>query len=162
MELPELTSSRASPAPTELCRIQNCVRHQTVGAGLALEAFGGLRELAHKLDLLPMRRLLHHRRQPDLGPRQALRQPRQRQWRQRPQAWITTNGLPVVEQYDRLPIRRHLDRPQGNTLGNHRLALVLQLRPQQPNSHAIGTTVQSPDTVERIEQALPAELTDLR
>ncbi len=44
-------------------------------------------------------------------PRQALRQPRQGQ-RSTPPARITANGLPVIEQDDRLPIRRHLAAPR--------------------------------------------------
>ncbi|MNI57456.1 hypothetical protein D3C73_1125180 [compost metagenome] len=109
-----------------------------------------------------MRHILHHRPQPHLRPRQALRQSRQRQRRQRPQPRITANGLPIIEQHNRLPVRRHLHRPQRNTFGNHRFSLVLQRCAQQTNAHAIGAAVQAPSAVERIEQALPAEFTDLR
>ncbi|MNY30497.1 hypothetical protein D3C86_1646080 [compost metagenome] len=109
-----------------------------------------------------MCRVLHHRIQAHHLTRQTLRQPRQRQWRQRPQPWISANGLAIVEQHDRLAIRRYLDRSQGNPLGNHRLAQVLQFRPEQAHAHAVGAGVQGPGRVEGIEQALPAELADLR
>ncbi|MNF81660.1 hypothetical protein D3C84_639440 [compost metagenome] len=109
-----------------------------------------------------MRHFLHHRPQPHLRPRQTLRQPRQRQRRQRPQSRITANGLPIIEQHNRLPVRRHLHRTQRNTFGNHGFALVLQRCSQQAHTHAVGATVEGPGAVERIEQALAAELADLR
>ncbi|MNI57493.1 hypothetical protein D3C73_1125570 [compost metagenome] len=87
---------------------------------------------------------------------------RQRQRRQRAQPRIATDGLPVIEQHDRLPIRRHLHRPQRDPFGNHRLALVVQRRAQQTHAHAVGTAVEGPGAVEGIEQALATELADLR
>ncbi|MNP29716.1 hypothetical protein D3C76_1227520 [compost metagenome] len=87
---------------------------------------------------------------------------RQRQRRQRPQPRITANGLPVIQQHDRLPIRRYLHRAQRYPFGNHWCALVDQLRPQQANAHAVGPAVQRPLAVERLEQAGAAEITNLR
>src|SRR5207253_6575903 len=82
--------------------------------------------------------------------------------RQRPQAWIPPNGLPVVKQHNRLPIRRHLNGAQRNAFGDHWLALILQRGPKQTNAHAVSTAVDSPGAVEGIEQTLPTELANLR
>ncbi len=57
--------------------------------------------------------LLHHRPQPHLRPRQALRQPGQGQRSQGAQPWVAANGLPVVEQHNWLAVRRHLHGAEG-------------------------------------------------
>ena len=95
-------------------------------------------------------------------PRQALRQPSHGLWRQRTEARVATDGLAVVEQDDRLAIRRYLHGAQRDAFGDHRTALALQLRAVETNAHAVGALIDQPLAVEGVEQALAAEVTDLR
>ncbi len=112
--------------------------------------------------MLAVRRLLHRRQQPYPLAWQALRQARQRQRGEGAETGIAADGLAVVEQDDRLAVRRHLHRAQGDAFGDHRLLPAFQARAEQTYAHAVGAGIHLPVAVERIEQAHGREVADLR
>lgn len=75
---------------------------------------------------------------------------------------IAAGSLSVIEQDNRLTIRRHLHHAEGSALGNRRLPPAFQVRAEQTYTHAIGAGIHLPITVERVEQVHGREVANLR
>jgi hypothetical protein len=105
-----------------------------------------------------MRRAHRYRREIHAGARRQLTEARGVQRQRGTDLRVAADGLAIIEQHDRLAIRRNLDRPETDTLGQDARNVAADDGSFQPIAHAIAALRHAEPAAEKAPLLNPVEM----